>query len=862
MTSDRLWSDVQRVLESLGDVDPDDLPSKLDALCGADSRLGREIEAILSSDDGLVDVAEIVTDAARQVVSEEDPLLDTRLGPYRITRRLGEGGMSVVYLAARDDDTFERAVCVKVMKRGLDTDALLRRFETERRILANLDHPNIARLYDGSSTSEGRPYFVMEHVDGVPIDEYVRSRDLSVDRCLRLFRIVCGAVDHAHQRLIVHRDLKPHNILVTEAGSPKLLDFGIAKLLGGGDTGLTQTADAFLTPDYASPEQIRGEPISTASDQYSLAVLLYVMLTGRRPYEVTTSDRSAMERAVADASVARPSTLRGRIPRDLDHIVLKAMRPDESDRYESVHEFSDDVDRYLTGLPVRARRGTWRYRAGKFLRRSRMKVTVGVLVLTLLTVLGLQTLRLTHIRTRAETVARQLSEMAVVADREISFVEAPSTPALEFGRGSFTLSAWVRMTGRADQPVIIMDKRIPPYHFSRGFVMFVYADRLGLQIADGVRVHAHPSGTPTQTTGSTFHLGRGDLGDGAWHHVAASVHRDTLDASQNNVTLYVDGEPDYVSSANYVRTGDVSCPAPLRVGVECDGFQIARPFTGSIRHPQVFGRAIGAEEMRRRFAQGHESLNTDVYHLPEFTIADGDSIAIPLVIENLGSRPASYTWTASGLPGDNGHPPLSRFEPASGNVILAPGPSSVAITIGMSAREIARSGSGSFQVSVVNVESLEPVIRSGQVMTAEWARQRGVEPTPPYAPNLRQSGTLEESELDSGIPLALEVRVRPNGFITDASVAFDVGLAPRPMRMEVVALSGEVIRSVDLGTMSIGQHSVAWDGRDDDGNRVPSGHYAIDIIGRRSITRWDPDGEEWIRPEESGSITTRVVYLP
>lgn len=874
------WDRIQQVLESLGDVDPDHLSARLDDLCGNDATLRRELESILTSDDDIEDVAQIVSAAAQQVVTDEDPLLGARLGAYRITQRLGEGGMSVVYLAYRDDGTFDRAVSLKVMKRGLDTEAFLRRFETERRILANLDHPNIARLYDGASTDDGRPYFVMEHIDGLPLDVYVGNHDLPVRRILELFRTVCDAVAYAHQRLVVHRDLKPANILVTKGGTPKLLDFGIARLLSDERTDITR-GEVFLTPDFASPEQIRGDPISTATDQYSLAVLLYLMLTGRRPYEVPTTDRAGMERALLNASIPSPSRVRSRIPRDLDSIVLKAMRPQAADRYGSVHDLADDIDRHLTGMPVRARKGTMRYLAGKFLRRNRVKLGVGMLLGLLVLVLGMQTLRLVHTRARSEAVARQLAEMAIVADTEISFVEADPRPDLNFGRGSFTLTAWVKLTGTSDQPVIIMDKRVPPYHFSRGFVMFSYENRLGFQLCDGVVVHPKTGGEPEETTGSTFYLGQSDLDDGAWHHVGVSVRRDTLEARRNSLKLFVDGRIDKDHPAYYVRTGDISCSAPLRIGMESDGFHIARPFTGTIRRPRVFGRAIDAEEMRARHEFGRKTLDSDAYHLPEVTIATGDSVTVPLVIQNLGPQRASYTWTASGLPGADGHPPLTRFAPASGMATLAPGPTSVTIGIGVNTRDIAAVGWGAFQASVVNVETLEPVIHYGKIVNEEWARKNGLVESPRsvslatgYAANHATGRPPDSSagsvthpaaaqpHFDPGIPLHLEMRVRPNGFITDASVAFDIGLKPRPVRMEVVALSGRVVRQIDLGVMSIGQHAVAWDGRDDRGHPVPSGHYSIDILGKRPITRWDPQAGTWFRPEESGRLVTKIVYLP
>jgi serine/threonine protein kinase len=248
--------------------------------------------------------------------------------------------MGTVHLAARDDGEFHHQVALKLVKRGMDTDLILRRFRYERQILAELDHPNIARLLDGGTTDDGRPYFVMEYIDGDPIDVYCRKTNLSLIRRLQLFQTVCSAVQYAHQNLIVHRDIKPGNILVTRSGVPKLLDFGIAKLL---DPAREQTATGqaatmrALTPEYASPEQVRGDPITTASDVYSLGVVLYEILTGRRPYEVDSMQPADIERAVCDTDPVPPSqaitssgdeAARRRLRGDLDTIVLMAMKKD------------------------------------------------------------------------------------------------------------------------------------------------------------------------------------------------------------------------------------------------------------------------------------------------------------------------------------------------------------------------------------------------------------------------------------------------------------------------------------------------------------------------------------------------------
>jgi non-specific serine/threonine protein kinase/serine/threonine-protein kinase len=349
---------------------------------------------------------------------------EVRIGPYRLIREIGRGGMGTVLLAVRSDDAFQKRVAIKILKRGMDTEAIVRRFRTERQILASLEHPYIAGLLDGGTTADGLPYFAMEYVEGQPIDEYCDSRALDTTARLQLFGKICAAVQYAHQNLIIHRDIKPANVLVTAEGTPKLLDFGIAKLLNpelGGQT-LAPTLEGLqlLTPEYASPEQVRGLPVTTATDVYSLGVLLYELLTGRRPYRITSRNPADVARIVCDSEPVRPSTavtqiqddsapaeavtqrartaashtsrfdrsrtvdadrLRKRLAGDLDTIVLKALSKEPSRRYASVDQFSEDIRRHLAGLPVIARNDTLTYRAAKFVRRNRTAVAAGILVL-------------------------------------------------------------------------------------------------------------------------------------------------------------------------------------------------------------------------------------------------------------------------------------------------------------------------------------------------------------------------------------------------------------------------------------------------------------------------------------------------
>ena len=302
-----------------------------------------------------------------------------RIGVYRLVEEIGRGGMGTVYRAVRDDDEFQMVVAIKIVSRGMDTDMVLRRFRTERQILASLDHPNIARILDGGSTSSGLPYFVMEFVDGLPLTRYCDERRLTVTERLRLFRKVCDAVGYAHRNYVIHRDLKPGNILVTSDGTPKLLDFGIAKIVKGSEEDHTVTGLAMATPAYASPEQIRGGVIGLGSDIYSLGVILYELLTGHRPYRLPMRDSEELARVICEREPTRASTvvgirekveegegatvtidpsdvsdrrrttidaLRRHLRGDLDTIVSVALRKEPDRRYSSVEEFSNDLGRY------------------------------------------------------------------------------------------------------------------------------------------------------------------------------------------------------------------------------------------------------------------------------------------------------------------------------------------------------------------------------------------------------------------------------------------------------------------------------------------------------------------------------------
>lgn len=349
----------------------------------------------------------------------EDPMVGRHLGAYKLVRRVGQGGMAAVFLASRADDEYRKLVAVKLVKPGLDSRDLLNRFRNERQTLAGLDHPNIVKLIDGGSTSDGLPFLVMDYVEGSPIDEYCDQHKLSVDDRLHLFRKVCDAVQYAHQKLVVHRDLKPSNILVVGDGTPKLLDFGIAKVLNSEPSAqgllVTQTGTRCMTPAYASPEQMRGNAVTPATDIYSLGVVLYELLSGHRPYRLTQHTPAEIERAICEQEPETPSTaisrveidtsydgtpitktpelvsqtregqpekLRRRLRGDLDNIVLKALEKEPQRRYDSVEEFSQDIGRHLEHLPVKARPSTMTYRASKFVQRHKIEVSAAGIVLS------------------------------------------------------------------------------------------------------------------------------------------------------------------------------------------------------------------------------------------------------------------------------------------------------------------------------------------------------------------------------------------------------------------------------------------------------------------------------------------------
>jgi serine/threonine protein kinase/tetratricopeptide (TPR) repeat protein len=445
------WERAGEILEIAISLAAKQQEKYLSEACAGDAELLSEVKSLLASHEkagsrflnvGASPIGEPAKKKPRTGVS-----IGQRIGPYLVTEQIGHGGMGEVFAAVRADGQYEKKVALKLVRSGYDTASVVERFRNERQILASLDHPNIARLLDGGTTDDGIPYLVMELVEGIPIDAYCRARKFSVHEELQLFRQVCSAVQYAHQHLVIHRDIKPSNILVTKEGQPKLLDFGIAKILDAtGSTEATQLRP--MTPEFASPEQVKGETITTATDVYSLGVVLYELLTGRSPYRVDKRAPAKLAEAITHDEPERPSTAVGRgktafsdesakkqageegsappegsIPQlqrrlrgDLDFILLKALRKEPEKRYGSVEQFAEDICRHLEKMPVSARKGTWSYRAGKFVRRHRAGVTAGVLVLTTIVTGVAATLREARIaeanRKRAEARFNDVRKLA------------------------------------------------------------------------------------------------------------------------------------------------------------------------------------------------------------------------------------------------------------------------------------------------------------------------------------------------------------------------------------------------------------------------------------------------------------------
>ncbi len=451
MIDTKRWNIVRELFDKALDLSASERVSFLQEQCGADADMLAEIKDLLKADETPHSIL-----GAPALVSfdpfGDDVLIGSRIGAYKINKLIASGGMGAVYLAERDDGQFTQQVALKLIKRGMDSEEIIRRFHSERQILANLEHPNIARLIDGGVADSGQPYFAMEYVDGIPITKYCDKHQLSISNRLDLFKTACRAVQFAHQNLIVHRDLKPSNILVDSTGAVKLLDFGIAKVLGEDNESAQQTRTGLrvMTPGYASPEQVRAETVTTASDVYSLGVVLFELLIGQRPHNLDGLSPLQVERILSDEEPTKPSvalsglwdttqttgksdqqgagdTLAQRVQTrgidsnklkrllkgDLDNICLMSVRTSTARCYSSAGQLLEDIDRYQRQLPVRARADTSSYRIQKFLSRNKTAaLTIGTGLLAVVTLTVFYTLRLSAERDRAQLEARKAKQTA------------------------------------------------------------------------------------------------------------------------------------------------------------------------------------------------------------------------------------------------------------------------------------------------------------------------------------------------------------------------------------------------------------------------------------------------------------------
>jgi tRNA A-37 threonylcarbamoyl transferase component Bud32/tetratricopeptide (TPR) repeat protein len=381
LTADQ-WRKARDLFDSALSLPPEERLGYVRAQTAAEPELLTEVESLLAAH--TESEGRYETGPAALIPREKpDQESGRRIGPWLLLREVGEGGAGIVYAAARDDSSYKKIVALKLMRPDRESREMVRRFRLERQVLASLDHPNIARMLDAGTADGGRAYLVMEFVEGVPFDQWIGSRDLSIEEKLRLFLSVADAVGYAHRNLVVHCDLKPANILVNTDGEPKLLDFGIAKLLRpefSAELGITRPFGRMMTPEYASPEQVRGQPVKVSVDIYALGVLLYRMLTGKAPYEFPSASMIDIERTICQADPKRPSALAPQLKGDIDAIVLTALAKDSQERYQTVEQFAGDIRNYLEGKPVTARNGGVLYRAKKFVNRNRLAVATASLM--------------------------------------------------------------------------------------------------------------------------------------------------------------------------------------------------------------------------------------------------------------------------------------------------------------------------------------------------------------------------------------------------------------------------------------------------------------------------------------------------
>lgn len=598
------WARAEALFHDLIGMPPADRLARLDRACAGDAGLRELVERLLAADATDADTFHHVVARAVDHVSRAAGTahVDRRLGPYRLIEPIGQGGMGTVYVAERVDDEYDHRVAVKVVRGLLDPERV-RRFRVERQILASLHHPNIAGLLDGGTTEDGLPYLVMDYIEGTPIDRYVLDRQLPVADRLRLFLTICDAIGHAHRQLVVHRDLKPSNILVTASGAPMLLDFGIAKLLETDDPEMaatTATGVRMLTPDYAAPEQVRGERVTTATDIYSLGVLLFELLTGQRPHRFRTLTAQEIERVVCDTDAPRPRSIEPGLDEDLDLITLTALAKEPERRYGSAEALAGDIRRYLDGLPILARPSTWRYRARRFTRRHRWGVAAAAALALMLigfsVIVSVQAARLARARDRAQVerdAATQVSEFLVelfeVADP--SQARGNSVTARELvDRGAARIEQQL-----AGQPAVqghLMDT------IGRVYRALGLYDRAGTVLESALTIRDAALGRRSADTARTMEGLAETFRERADYDRAEALHREALDIRRE---VLGDNHVEVASSLNNLgltltsKAGYEEAEPLLRRAV-----QMWRRALGG-QHPQV---AVGlnnlAQLLRRR----------------------------------------------------------------------------------------------------------------------------------------------------------------------------------------------------------------------------------------------------------------------
>ena len=656
MTPDN-WDRAKELFEAALELDSSQRASFLSENCRGDS-LRQQVEKLLINyqeagsflDDPVVNAAIPAPTglgdplATATSAEAENPMVGRQFGAYKLVRRIGQGGMALVFLAVRADDEYRKQVAVKLVQPGLDSRDLLNRFRNERQTLAGLDHPNIVKLLDGGSTPEGLPFLVMDYVEGTPIDEYCDQHKLSVDDRLHLFVKVCDAVQYAHQKLVIHRDLKPSNILVVADGTPKLLDFGIAKVLNPEPSAqslqVTRTGTLCMTPAYASPEQMRGQSVTPATDVYSMGVVLYELLTGHRPYRLTQHTPGEIERAICEQEPETPSTvisrvetdtcsdgraitttpesvsqtregqpdkLRRRLRGDLDNIVLKALQKEPQRRYYSVEELSQDIGRHLQQLPVKARPSTLTYRASKFAGRHRIEVGAAftvLLVIAAATSFAFNTLGL-HDRLASGASHIKIQSLAV-----IPLVNLSGDPTQEYFSDGMT-DALITDLAKIGSVKVISRTSSMQYKQTRKLLPEIARE---LNVDGIVEGTVQRSGDRVRITAQLVH------GPSDKHLWANTYERDTRDffALERDVTADIARQ--IQARLRTPEQGPLAQPRPVDP-------KVLEAYLQGTYHMNKYGKGSGDEEKRRAAEYFQQAIDADPNFAPAYSgLADSHTM--------------------------------------------------------------------------------------------------------------------------------------------------------------------------------------------------------------------------------------------